>query len=224
MSTTTTVNGWSIPELQDAANITQVATLASAIDLRVNPIFSTVSARNAAIVSPTEGQEAYVTATGEKYVYNGTAWVGMRPRVKYCTADQTVTDNDSVLVDSTYLQFSVEANSVYEMNGSLRWLNSTFGNDVRFGMVTPAGCTGSWNVTHPTVGDTFTTNPALSWVGSHTYGGNASNSQRGPINGLLVTAGTAGTLKLQFCEATNTGGVSNVKLCFDSVIKLIKVG
>lgn len=223
MATSTAVNGWAIPELGDAANITALNATFSAIDQRVTPIFSTATARNSAISSPTFGQMAAVSGTGELYMYDGTNWVSAKPRYRYCTADQGVTDNAVTLISSTYLTIPVEASSVYIIDGSFRTLNSTFANDVRYGTLAPSGSTGSWSILQQATDDSWAVIPAVSWNASHTYGGSSAGSVRSRFQGTLLTSVTSGAMTIQFCEAVNSAGTSTVTLCADSWIKLEKI-
>lgn len=223
MSGTTQINGFTYPDLNDTANIlTAVSAPIQQIDDYVVSRHASVTARDAAIITPTLGQVCYVTGSQEFYVWRGT-WVGAAPRTLYTTADQQVTDNSASLVDSLYLQFAVEANSAYKVWGSLRWINSHSNNDTRIGADGPTGISGDWIIAHPAPASTYADNPAVPWTSSHGYAGSATSTQRGAFAGFLKTGVTAGTVKVQFCEFNPVAGVSWVKLLFGSELSFLKI-
>lgn len=230
MSTLTPINGWSLPALTDSPNITSaVNTAVSAIDSRVNPIFSTTAARNAAIPSPTEGMECYVTGTKEKYIYNGTAWIGATPRFFIASADQTVTDSNA-LNNSSYLTAPVEANSTYLVHTMIKYFSNSTGaggNDFQLGWSVPASSSGYWNTWGADVG-------VASWTGNFWYltrawtTADALGTQNAVMvarpGGVLITSGTSGSLTFQFAENTGVAGVTSVTLGQYSVLQILKIG
>lgn len=95
MATTTDINNWPLPTRSDASNMeTAMTGFANGVDARANPIFATTAARNAAIPSPTPGQEAFVTADNSKYYYNGSAWKLLTPYRRESTASGSVANFD----------------------------------------------------------------------------------------------------------------------------------
>jgi len=228
MATTTTINGFSIPQLSDVPNIeTAVNTFANSIDARVIPILATVAARTTAIPSPTAGQVAFVTATGEMYYYNGTAWVGIGPRCKKAGSNTIITDS-TTLANITNSNFTVEANSTYIMRGVVI-ANSTgsVANDIKFGWTYPTSATANWGMQAPVIGVSVES-------GNGIYTGNLAQTDQ-PTFGTLTTAqqfqwdstwnigANAGTVQLQCAEGAAVGGVTSVGINGDSWISCQKV-
>jgi len=223
LSTLTTINGWAIPALSDSPNITSaVNTAVSAIDTRVNPIFSTTAARNAAITSPSEGQEAYVTGTKEKYVYNGTVWIGVIPRIIRKTIDTNQTTTTTLASDPD-LTVAVEANSVYRVYSQIQLRQSVVSASWKCKWIAPASATftgGLWgnlgggsDIWEESVGDMLAQyNPTT----------NSTNDQLLKYSGILTVAGTSGSLTFQSAQLVSTG--SNNTIRKDSFIEILKVG
>lgn len=141
MATTTAINAIPIPELTDPPHINNsIAPLANQIDTRMVARFSTVSARNTAIPTPTAGMMAWCTDMGELYLYNGTAWVSARPRTVYKTVVEyrsgtTVFSNDNELF------ITIEPNSTYLMNFMFSYDGSSSSADIKFQWNASAGVT-----------------------------------------------------------------------------------
>lgn len=224
MSGLTPINGWSTPALSDSPNITTaVNTALTAIDARANPIFSTTAARDAAITSPTAGMEAYVTGTKEKYVYNGTAWIGAVERVFRKPADETLTGPNTTLQNDDDLQCSVEANSKYLVFLSIRHRVSNITSDWKMIFTAPASSTmvGTWRGNLGASGDGDETLPGslLSQV-SPTVDLTTDYSLW--AEGILVTSSTAGTLNFQWTQLA--GVASNNTVRQDSYMRILKIG
>lgn len=225
MSGLTPINGWSTPALSDSPNITTaVNTALTAIDARANPIFSTTAARNAAITSPTEGMEAYVTGTKEKYVYNGTAWIGAKERVFIKPVDESLTGPNTTFQNDDDLQCSVEANSIYKVFLSVRHRVSNISADFKFIFTAPASATmvGSWRGNlGANADDTLEEQPGS--LLSQTSPTVATNNDY-PLwaEGILRTSATSGTLILQWAQLTATSSVNTVRQ--DSYLSILKIG
>lgn len=224
MSGLTPINGWSTPALSDSPNITTaVNTALTAIDARANPIFSTTAARDAAITSPTEGMEAYVTGTKEKYIYNGTAWIGAKERVFRKTIDETLVGPSTTFQNDDDLQCSVEANSKYVVFLSIRHRVSNITSDWKFIFTAPASSTmvGTWRGNLNAGGDGYEEVPIslLSQV-SPTVDGTTDY----PLwaEGILVTSSTAGTLNLQWAQLSAVSSNNTVRQ--DSYMRILKIG
>lgn len=72
----TAIQGLPYPLLTDLGNApTWIQQLAQAVEVKLNMIFSTTAARDAAITAPTAGMEVFITGTLEKQRRVGTAWV-----------------------------------------------------------------------------------------------------------------------------------------------------
>lgn len=224
MATTTPVNGWSIPQLTDPPNITTaVNSFANGVDARANPIFSTTSARAAAIPSPTAGQECFVTATGEKYIYNGSSWVGMVWR-RAVSPSTVIVNNSTTLVNVGGLSMSLEANSIYRVD-CIMPIQSNSAPDFRFQFTCPAGVTGfcmaaQWNqLTAPNgIRDTqvFAFDAA-----NRILGATDGTLEYLTLVGDLTTTGTSGTLQFQFAQAV--ANVSNTSVYFGATITALKL-
>lgn len=55
------------------------------------PVFATTAARDAALTSPTEGMECFVTGTNTKYFYSGSSWKAAYTHGAFDTANWTAT-------------------------------------------------------------------------------------------------------------------------------------
>lgn len=223
MSTLTPINGWAIPSLSDSPNITSaVNTAISAIDARANPIFSTTAARNAAITSPTAGQECYVTATKEKYVYNGTAWIGVVPRFAIKTSDQTITNTTS-FVNDTELFMSVEANSTYHVVLQIRHRVSVITSDWKFQFAGPSGAvlTGVARGNLGGAGDGYEEFCSSGFIG--TLNVLVDTTVDFPLEyDCILTTTNAGTLQFQYAQFAAVASNNTVR--GTTYLKLLKIG
>jgi hypothetical protein len=72
----TTIQALPYPLLTDAGNAPSwIQQLAQAVEVKLNMIFATTAARDAALTAPTAGMEVFITGTLEKQRRVGTAWV-----------------------------------------------------------------------------------------------------------------------------------------------------
>lgn len=225
MSTTTPINGWTIPELSDVPNIeTAIHPLANAIDARVIPIFTTTGARDSAISSPSFGQYAAVSGTGEVYWYNGSAWVSAVPRVKYKTANEAVTSSTTFQDDNDFF-FSVEANSLYWVELWLSMTGSASG-DFKMQWTVPASTTGiRWRSTLVTGATADTEDKAQMDTiagGSSASGILGSGSSYLNENLSVDTAGTSGTAQMQWAQ--NGSNATPTTILAGSVMRVWKIG
>ncbi len=226
MPTTTQINGWSIPELADAPNIETATGWAEDVDGRVNPIFSTVAARDTAIPAPTQGQEAYVTATAEKYIFNGTAWIGMMPRFAYKTANESVTSSTAFQNDD-HLLFTVEASSIYIARFRIYYANGDAASDSKYTLSVPASTT--FNASMQGAG-VASTDPAAATSMNVTYinsGGTLVAGVMSAASTLLIEAfitvsATPGTVNFQWAQNSSSG--TALTLAAGSFLEVRKVG
>lgn len=212
---TTPIAGLVYPALTDDPDIpADIHTLASSVDTQVVPRYATTTARNAAITSPTEGQMCYCIDTKELYIYNGSAWVGTMRRRVFGTADQTVT-NSTTLVNSTWCALSVEANSRYIAEGEICVAQAgTTTGDLKIAWTAPTGWGGEWNPFGPylfvgiagagSAGDVSRANEINvednGWTTAVPIGAATGTALFVHVRGTFTTAGTAGTLQMQFAQ------------------------
>lgn len=227
MTTTTTINGWTIPTLSDVPNIeTAIHPLANAIDTRVIPVFTTTGARDTAISAPSFGMHAAVSGTGEVYVYNGSSWVGAVPRNFYKTANESVTNN--TMQDDNTFTFSVEANSFYfvEMHCCLSCVDAGAAPDFKSQWTVPAGTTGiRWRnaLTTGATADTGDKSQIDTIAGGSAAIGVLATTKTYFIERISVdTAGTAGTMTLQWAQ--NATDADPVIMEAGSYMRVWKVG
>jgi hypothetical protein len=84
MPATTPLQGLTIPELSDIANLpAQVSSLVQEIEKRLVMRFSSESNRNAAITSPEEGETCFITGLKKYTTYSGGAWRKWSPDAPY---------------------------------------------------------------------------------------------------------------------------------------------
>jgi hypothetical protein len=224
MSGTTTICGLVKPELEDAPADIEVAVGVplEQLDVLLNPVFTSPASRDATIVAPTAGMEAFCTSTREKYIYTGTQWVGVRPRTKRKALTETINNNTSFQADDALFD-SVEANSHYKIN-------------VRASVLTDATAGLKWKFTIPTLAS-GTYEMMISkegvpadiqhylryWDDATGDSASLATSVLHTLNfeGYLTTAANAGTF--QFYWAQSTGVVFNTQVFFGSTIELLKV-
>jgi Major tropism determinant N-terminal domain len=129
------------------------------------------------------------------------------PEFARLTADTAPVNNSTTLVNATGLSVPVAANAFYAIDGYIAYTCTTTASDFKIAWTTPAGVTGNWTTlgagtaigtsveeTTPNVG-------ARGWGLNFLIGGNDFNLGA-CLRGNLATAGTAGTLQLQFAQAT----------------------
>lgn len=130
--------------------------------------------------------------------------------VAYKTADQSVTAS-TTFTDDVHLTVQVEANCVYDLVMILTY-DALAAGDLKTQFVSPAGATivgvaSGLSTTAAASTDDFTT----SWTGGANVGGlGAGSTQALYGRGLLTTAGTAGTFKLQWAQTTSSATATRV--------------
>lgn len=97
MATTTTQQGFPVPEPTDAPNhIAQdITALANAIEKRVMGVYVSITARNAAVTSPQDGQFSYIRDSDIVQVYQNGAWTNFPPTQVSITSGTTVPANST---------------------------------------------------------------------------------------------------------------------------------
>jgi hypothetical protein len=133
------------------------------------------------------------------------------PRAAVRTSTQSVTSS-TVLVNDNQLSVTVDANAVYDVRLFYHY-TANAASDIQIAFTQPAGSTHSNTYLHGfTVGavsgtddaiSAAATNPALGGIGSGTDAALQWES-------VLTTAGTAGTLQVQFAQATSGATATSV--------------
>ena len=222
MPTATPINALQVPLLADQANIeSAIHPFANAVDSLVTARFSTLSARNTAIPTPAFGQMCSVSATGELYFYNGTAWVGARPRTKHKLIEESVV-NSATLQDDNDLFFSAEANSSYIAKWLLMVFCTSNAPDIRVQFAIPAGCIRR--------GIALAYNNVDAFIFSAVFEGQADYGLGTAISAIypqywvqyFQTASTAGDVKLQWAQITSNANA--VVMDEGSCLEVIKIG
>lgn len=169
---------------------------------------SSTSDRDSAITSPYNGLLAYTTDSGTVWKRQAGSWVASSSVgvgaviVATKTADETV-NNSATLQDDDHLSVSVQADAVYlvELEGVY---NSGATPGFKTQLAAPAGSTAGSAIGAGGTGSGFggvTLTTALNW-------GGAGAERWFRFTGKLTTAGTAGSLKLQWAQtaanASNT--------------------
>jgi hypothetical protein len=169
---------------------------------------------------------AFCSDTKELYLYNGSAWVGAKPRTFYNTATQAFTTTS--FVDVTNLAFSVEINSLYKVSGLIHYSSTTSGNDLKTTWSGPASIGGFWVNGGPNT--TFADGSAFSsqiyigevgWTSTITTGSSSTNPIGSRIEGFLTTGANSGSMQLRAALNTATGTLTFGAYCF---IQALKVG
>lgn len=215
MATASPVNGWTLPEDTDAANIeTAVQTPLLQVDQRVIPIFASVAARATALAAPVAGQHCYVSATGENYVYNGTAWVSASPRWVIKSGD-TARVNNTVSSDP-HLTIALEASSTYNLKAKILVLGSSVAS-VDFQCNWTYSGTKTDRGRLPFGGDNASTNASATTIVLRNFGlgtavehGTQTSTGHVFVEDLLFETTTAGTLAFQWAQAVTNAASTTV--------------
>lgn len=148
------------------------------------------------------------------------------------TADVTV-NNTTTLVNATGLAIPLAANATYGLDGWLHWTSNPTA-DIKFKFTFPASTTGFWSGigpvvdTAPVVGSerknyvdfgSVDISNALAFAGDDEFTSSVYISAN--PRGYMTTAGTAGTLQLQFAQ--NTANVSNTILRAGSYLRVTRL-
>jgi hypothetical protein len=138
----------------------------------------------------------------------------LAPEWARLTANSTAVNNSTTLVNVTGLSVPVAANAVYYVTGLIFYSTPTAA-DIKFAFTTPASSSGRWQLLGFNTGGTTVFNSVHSgtsaWTATNTATGglDATEFAARPV-GLLVTAGTAGTLQAQFAQNTATATDSTI--------------
>ncbi|MGH7585384.1 MAG: hypothetical protein ACREMH_03975 [Gemmatimonadales bacterium] len=149
------------------------------------------------------------------------------------TADESVTDS-TTLQNDNHLSFSIAASEAWSFQVFLAVNASTDGRDIKIGFTVPSGATVRWGAIGPTTGVSIMTDVRgnfASQSGSAT--GSCCTANFGVplddsgaletvimIKGTVVNGSTAGTLQLQWAQATAGAGTSTTVLADSWLIGL----
>lgn len=142
----------------------------------------------------------------------------MLPLTAWKTATESVTSSTTLQNDDE-LFLTVEANATYIMDLLLLHdSDATAAGDVKIGWSAPASATMNWGVHGANTAATSST--GVTSVNMQTriisevaaFGGGDSTGTTALAKGVLVTAGTAGTFRLQWAQETSNAVASNVRV------------
>jgi hypothetical protein len=142
---------------------------------------------------------------------------GGLPQLARVTSDVAVISTTSY-VDVTGLVLPMEANSVYALDGFLKYTSATAA-DIKFVLIGPTGSGGSFGVHGVVQAATATTGDfeafCLDGIGIANQiglgGAGVSTSAWGHLKGYITTGVNAGTLQVQFTQVTSTASNTTVK-------------
>ncbi|MFM9796515.1 hypothetical protein [Streptomyces turgidiscabies] len=141
----------------------------------------------------------------------------MLPITATKTATESVTSS-TTLQNDDQLAVPVEANATYEV--ALLLLHdsdATVAGDIKVAWTGPAGATMNWGVhgantsAGSSTGVTSVNMQTRTIVEFASFGGGDSTGTVALVFGTLVTAGTAGTLQLQWAQETSNAVATNVR-------------
>lgn len=194
-------------------------------------VCSSTADRDSAITDPYNGLYATTTDTGTLWLRFSGAWVDARTVGLFAELDALkITDktvnNSTVLSNDNELIIPVVANAKYRFNAYLIYSSLTTA-DARFALTGPAGATAQVSgYGIPTTTDTSfgTMDTAVLALGTDwQVGGGGLGIKRSCIPyGHIVTAGTAGSITMQFAQQTAQG--SNSVLYTGSWMTMKRVG
>lgn len=168
------------------------------------------------ITKPTVGATGWNTAVDATI----DAVNSMLPAVAGYASSATTVTNSATVVDALGLSVALEANAQYEVDGLLKLTQaggaSTGGH--KGSLVGPAGASGFW-----TTAFTPTVVTAVAAEGQVLAASSGSATTMFRLAGYVTTGGTAGTLKYQFAQQTQTASRSTT-VDIGSYLKLTKIG
>lgn len=207
MSTTTPINGFTIPALGDSQNIeTATHPFLNALDSRLVPRFTNLVSRNSSITSPTEGQLAAVEETKEFYKYDGTTWISGAGRTKVkILYPQFVSQSTDFVVDSD-LFVPLEQNSKYLFKTIVIYF-SPAGSHFKMKWTVPPGATGKMTTLHKDANSAslfIMSNQDITtqWNGWSTN----TNALAFHQSGIITTSSTLGNLQLTWSQLNSSAG------------------
>lgn len=127
-------------------------------------------------------------------------------------SDESVTSN-TTLQDDDVLQLTLEANTSFEVRLFIRYTASLAG-DLKFAFAGPAGSSFDYyslGMETAAGGVTGLQGVTITMPTAVGHGGLAGTTVGVVIEGLAITAGTAGVLKLQWAQNTSDGTATVVK-------------
>ena len=149
------------------------------------------------------------------------------PQFARTTSDITVISS-TTLVDATGLVLPMDADSVYALDGFIKYTTNTT-PDIKFCLIGPAGSGGNWGIHGLQQGaanndDDFEAF-CLSAIGSANQiglgGAGTGTPVWGHMMGHITTDSTAGTLQVQFAQVTSNA--SNTSVAAGSWISMQKI-
>ncbi|MFD8595378.1 hypothetical protein ACFV1L_10290 [Kitasatospora sp. NPDC059646] len=229
------------PKLSDAPNIeSAMSALVAAVAPRLNMIFASASARNAAVTAPVAGMRCWLIAEARMEVYDGTAWrryitwsAGGTPQIDALTITgvgatlHARRDGDSTprtstaMVDDSVLTVPVVANAVYEVSAVLVF-SGPAGGDFQEQLSVPSGAgyrlsmRGQDRNASATVGTVITDVQSA----AQTWGTIGTQPMTCSISGILRTGASAGSVTLQWGQGASTS--PGTVLERDSFITLVR--
>ena len=178
--------------------------------------------------TPFQGQLIYETDTGDKYFYNGTSWWPIGPLTRVKTADEIV-NNSSTLQNDDHLVVPVTASSRYLWRAFIK-LTSATAADFKLDLSLPAGSShesvSQWWHRAAAVGSQagdermFNSSSPTTTVPA-TDGTTTAELLMGEIHGLIVVAGTAGSVQVRWAQ--NAANVSDTTVYASSWMELVRV-
>lgn len=239
MTSTTPINGLRMAELTDSPPNIQTAfgNIGTDLDTRLVPRYTSTANRDAAIPSPIEGMVCYVSGTGSAaavlMIYSGSAWVPIfhNNPFAYKASNETVTASTTYQADND-LTVAVRANTIY----TVEFFGIATGEDAgdfkfRFTYPTSAALSGGTLAMFASIGGGTDfagsgywrayTNDSSSPSSDLFAGIPDTNSTSILYKGLLVVAGTAGNLALEWAQ--NVSDATGTTLQIGSYLRLVRV-
>jgi hypothetical protein len=204
----TTINSIPYPQTGDATQVpTDMHAMATQIDTRLITRYATLTSRDAIVTSPQTGQVVWVDETSHAYLYNGSKWVWLYPKIyNQSRLTQEVEYYDqSAYTDSPFYYFYMEANSVYTFKMYIE-IATFVVETCDFKAVAPAGATGMCAVLGAVAGTTDRNNCIINSPVGDPVGFNTARVFTSPtasptpinVTGTCITGAAAGNFQLQF--------------------------
>lgn len=170
------------------------------------------------------------TDTGIIYRDNGSSWdIWKGDGNVRKTADETV-NNSTTLQNDDHLFFPIEVNEVWFASAYLRTQGASANADFKFGWTGPTGATASWavsglastsNFNWSAVATTVANNGALAIGSSSSVGALAGEAPVLIAGWFFADASHAGTIRLQWAQATQT--VEDNKILKNSFLHIRRI-
>ena len=226
MPTNTPDQGLTVMANADPATIpANMTTLVGQIESRLAKRYANEADRTARNPTPTPGEMSYLTTPGRfDRAKAGPVWWEAEPSFVFKAAEAQVVNNSTAFVNDSHLALPLPfANARYMLDG-LWFYDSGTTADIKWDWTGPAGFTmPHWAVTGDNTSLVVSVSGSTAASTAVTRGGAGIGTfESVTLKGMVVTAGTTGTLQLRWAQSALEA--VNTRMKIPSWISLTRVG